>query len=455
MRVATYAKSRSAGRSHCSGSPLPAFQRRSPAVAALTEPDNVAIAAAACELHPNAIDGAARECDRQGPAARGGRPPADRSASSASRPSSPATRSSGATTGRGGGGGGAGCKDRRNDPAERPRSRVSRVPDRADYDIATVASILDAATVCHVGLAEDDCPVVILLHARADDVLYLHGFCPSAPAPRRVEIFDDSSVSYARSVFHLSFTSGRRSCSAARSGSRTKPESSRARSVHREADPGAGPDARSPRGRSSKSRPADIGGRRSEWAKSGGPVDEPEDYELPVWAGTVPLRTVAGEALPDERRADGLTEPADRRRWRVPRSRSRSLITDAACEARFRRRSLDHAERSRAFYVDTLGLRPDDNARFEFWAGDLRHLGTGEAGLRVHRATPPSPARRRPSPCRVELGRVRLLSASAMAFRHLAADLMLHLISARDWAGGAGRRGRRAQRAWVLVRGVG
>jgi catechol 2,3-dioxygenase-like lactoylglutathione lyase family enzyme len=28
------------------------------------------------------------------------------------------------------------------------------------------------------------------------------------------------------------------------------------------------------------------------------------------------------------------------------------------------------AERTRAFYVDTLGLRPDDKARFEFWAGD-------------------------------------------------------------------------------------
>ena len=27
-------------------------------------------------------------------------------------------------------------------------------------------------------------------------------------------------------------------------------------------------------------------------------------------------------------------------------------------------------ERSRAFYVDTLGLRPDDKARFEFWAGE-------------------------------------------------------------------------------------
>ena len=28
------------------------------------------------------------------------------------------------------------------------------------------------------------------------------------------------------------------------------------------------------------------------------------------------------------------------------------------------------AERSRAFYVDTLGLRPDEHGRFECWAGD-------------------------------------------------------------------------------------
>ena len=27
-------------------------------------------------------------------------------------------------------------------------------------------------------------------------------------------------------------------------------------------------------------------------------------------------------------------------------------------------------ERSRAFYVETLGLRPDDKARFEVWAGE-------------------------------------------------------------------------------------
>jgi len=28
------------------------------------------------------------------------------------------------------------------------------------------------------------------------------------------------------------------------------------------------------------------------------------------------------------------------------------------------------AERSRQFYVETLGLRPDDKARFEFWVGN-------------------------------------------------------------------------------------
>ncbi len=31
-------------------------------------------------------------------------------------------------------------------------------------------------------------------------------------------------------------------------------------------------------------------------------------------------------------------------------------------------------ERSRAFYVDTLGLKPDENARFEFWVGETCFL---------------------------------------------------------------------------------
>jgi hypothetical protein len=35
--------------------------------------------------------------------------------------------------------------------------------------------------------------------------------------------------------------------------------------------------------------------------RTGPPLDDEEDYELPVWAGVVPLRLAAGEPIPDER----------------------------------------------------------------------------------------------------------------------------------------------------------
>jgi hypothetical protein len=48
--------------------------------------------------------------------------------------------------------------------------------------------------------------------------------------------------------------------------------------------------------------------------RTGGPIDDDEDYALPVWAGVVPLRIEAGEPLPDTRLPEGV--PAiDRRRF--------------------------------------------------------------------------------------------------------------------------------------------
>jgi uncharacterized protein len=35
--------------------------------------------------------------------------------------------------------------------------------------------------------------------------------------------------------------------------------------------------------------------------RSGPPVDDAEDYGLPVWAGELPLSLVAGAPVPDER----------------------------------------------------------------------------------------------------------------------------------------------------------
>jgi len=37
--------------------------------------------------------------------------------------------------------------------------------------------------------------------------------------------------------------------------------------------------------------------------RTGGPIEEPADYELPHWAGVVPMTLVRGDPRPDAERA--------------------------------------------------------------------------------------------------------------------------------------------------------
>jgi hypothetical protein len=50
--------------------------------------------------------------------------------------------------------------------------------------------------------------------------------------------------------------------------------------------------------------------------RAGGPVDDDEDYSIPVWAGVVPVRPALGEAIPDDRLQPGVT-PIDTSRLSV------------------------------------------------------------------------------------------------------------------------------------------
>jgi hypothetical protein len=43
--------------------------------------------------------------------------------------------------------------------------------------------------------------------------------------------------------------------------------------------------------------------------RTGAPLDDEIDYDLPVWAGVVPLQLVAGEAIADSRLQPGITPP--------------------------------------------------------------------------------------------------------------------------------------------------
>jgi uncharacterized protein len=44
--------------------------------------------------------------------------------------------------------------------------------------------------------------------------------------------------------------------------------------------------------------------------RTGPPIDDEEDYELPVWAGVLPLRVVAGEPIADPRLPNQISAPA-------------------------------------------------------------------------------------------------------------------------------------------------
>jgi hypothetical protein len=50
--------------------------------------------------------------------------------------------------------------------------------------------------------------------------------------------------------------------------------------------------------------------------RTGPPVDDEEDYALPVWAGIIPLRLEAGEPIKDPRLPEGISVPAYAEKYR-------------------------------------------------------------------------------------------------------------------------------------------
>ena len=191
------------------------------------------------------------------------------------------------------------------------RSRVRRVPKRADYDRATVHAILDAARVAHVAVATDDGPVAVpTLCARRGDELLLHGSSASrlyraraagAPACASVALVD--GLVLARSAFHHSVNyrsvvvHGR-----ARPISEPEEKAAALQAFVERLAPGRWPEIRGPSPQELKATavvalPLDESAAK---VRTGGPVDEPEDMALEVWAGVVPLQEVEGTPIRDD-----------------------------------------------------------------------------------------------------------------------------------------------------------
>jgi uncharacterized protein len=200
------------------------------------------------------------------------------------------------------------------------RTQVKRLPKRGKYERETVFAILDAGFVCHVGFSVDGQPYVIPTnYGRSGDTVYLHGSAASRMlrtlsegVPVSVTVTHVDGLVLARSAFHHSVNY--RSVvilGAARlvTDPAEKMEALRVFTEH--VMKGRWDDVRQPTEQELKATTVLALPLEEVSAKvrTGGPIDDEEDYALPVWAGVLPLETVAKEPLADPQRRNNPAVP--------------------------------------------------------------------------------------------------------------------------------------------------
>jgi nitroimidazol reductase NimA-like FMN-containing flavoprotein (pyridoxamine 5'-phosphate oxidase superfamily) len=206
------------------------------------------------------------------------------------------------------------------------RTQVRRVPARAVYDRAAIDAILDEALLAHLAFALDGQPYAIpTLHARVGDVLYIHGSAASrairalsagAPACLTVTLLD--GLVLARSAFHHS-VNYRSVVVLGRASPVEGPDERRAalRAFTERLVPGRWEEVRPPSDQELKGTRvlAMSLDETSAKVRSGPPVEEPEDYALPVWAGVIPLHTSSDRPIPSPRLSPGVAPSAAVEAW--------------------------------------------------------------------------------------------------------------------------------------------
>ena len=194
------------------------------------------------------------------------------------------------------------------------RTKVRRLPSRGAYDRETIYAILDEALICHVGFVADGQPFVIpTIHWRDGDTLYFHGSAASRML-RTLRSGVDACVTVtlldglvmARSAFHHSMNY--RSVVVFGNAREVAEREEKLRALERLVEhiaPGRSAEVRGPS--ESELRQTLVLAlplyEASAKIRTGPPVDDADDYKLPVWAGVVPLALVKGEGIEDEGRS--------------------------------------------------------------------------------------------------------------------------------------------------------
>jgi hypothetical protein len=201
------------------------------------------------------------------------------------------------------------------------RSKVRRLPKLGSYDRDLIYTILDEGLICYVGFAvEGQSYVIPTAYARVGDQLYIHG----SPISRMMRSIGKGiqvcitvtlldGLVLARSAFHHSMNY--RSVmvfgtATVISDLQLKIDALQAFSEH--IVPGRWAEVRQPNSTELEATVVlaiplvEVSAKVS----TGHPTDEQEDYSLPIWAGEIPLRLIAGSPINDSNLLQGNEPPA-------------------------------------------------------------------------------------------------------------------------------------------------
>jgi uncharacterized protein len=190
-----------------------------------------------------------------------------------------------------------------------PRTTINRLRERGRTDRGELNAILGAGLVCHVGVVIDGVPVVLPTgYGRIEQTLYLHGssanrsLLMAAGQQVCVTVTLLDGLVCARAVFHHSMNY--RSAvifGEARLVTEAGEKLAALRAVTDHLVPGRWDHAREPT-RKELAATAVVAlplAEASVKVRSGGPKDDPEDYDSGIWAGVLPSALTFGPAEPD------------------------------------------------------------------------------------------------------------------------------------------------------------
>jgi len=200
------------------------------------------------------------------------------------------------------------------------RTTLKRLPQRGSFDREQINAILDEGFICHVGFVVEDQPFVIPTgYARVEDRLVIHGSQASRMLRSLAEGIEvcvtmtlvDGLV-LARSAFHHSMNYRSVLILGKAIPIEDREEKIAAlRALSEHMVPGRWDEVREPSERELQLTTV-LSLRLDEASakvRTGPPLDDEEDYALPVWAGVIPLRLVAEQPIADPRLPPHIPPP--------------------------------------------------------------------------------------------------------------------------------------------------